>query len=208
MIERRLKTRCAGGFWLLSGVVWMIASGVTAPARASPAPAIRPAAYDQRQVDREAERCKDRAAGDPTEIQACDGRAFTAALKAVSKSPANAQFQAFIQALSDPLVFKLTGGEDALSQEVVVSAALSKLAGRRALVLTGQDLQFQPPKGKPTIAGSFSWLSDHEDAVQFEGRWARIKAADCAAYAAPNCQQRLEQALRQTLAEVLADARK
>ena len=129
-----------------------------------------------------------------------------AAIKGASKSRANADFRAFLPDLFEPLFNKITGGEDSLAQQVVISAAFTKLAGLRAQVLNGQNPKLVPLK--TSSRGSFAWMSKRKTAAGFEARWARIKAADCAAYPVPNCDQRLEQALRQSLAGPLSEAPK
>lgn len=193
------RQECTKRFRRLVAVVGVMASGLLASAPASAALLLRLVAYDQAKVDRDLERCQDRAAGNPTEIQACDDRAFNAALRAVPRSPANEEYQKLLQDLFEPLLFARTGGEDSLAERDVVTGAFEEFAGLRARILTGQNPQLRPQPTAPTPGSSFSWVSDRKAAARLEERWARIKIADCAAYAVASCEQRLEQALGQTV---------
>lgn len=154
-------------------------------------------------------RCENRAAGDPTAIQACDTRGVAVAVGHVPKSPANARFKALLTDLFEPLLFARTGGEDVLAERVVVSQAFVEFASRRASILTGKPgPRPQSRKAASAPGSSFAWVEDQEDAVDFGRRWTAIKAADCKAYPVPDCQQRLEGALRLLVDEIVPAGKK
>jgi hypothetical protein len=188
------------------GVLALAVCTGVAQAQPKSTPLLRFVAYDQSKVDRDKDRCENRTDfPGPTEIQDCLDRAMETEIKAASKSQANPQFRAFAPELYEPLLSKITGGEDALAEQVVVTGVLTELAGLRAQILNGQNPPLTLGKLAFSRGGTFSWLSDRKMAAELQKRWAMIKAGDCAAYPVPNCDQRLEQALQQKISEALSE---
>lgn len=150
------------------------------------------------------ETCIEAAAGDPAALMACHSATMTAAGAMVGRSGKETAFRGLLRDLFEPLLFARTGGEDALAERVVVSAAFADLAVRRAAILTGAA-QAKGPQG--TVRPFAGW----PDAVAGEGfaaRWTAIRTADCAAYPVRNCARRMDAVMRRTVRELRPRAAK
>ena len=97
-----------------------------------------------------------------------------------------------------PLMYTVTGGEDALSARKSVMASYFDLARLRAEILTGTGAKrARTPQSDGNL---FQWL-DRNTARSFSKRWEAIKQADCTAYPVPNCSARLDAAFRETVTD-------
>lgn len=121
--------------------------------------------------------------------QQCHSQAIREADALVARSKGGPDLHALLPDLFEPLLYALTGGEDALAMRMVVMGAYSDFARQRAAILTGVG---STADDRP-VAAAFDRLGDV--GAGFSQRWAAIRDADCAAYPVTNCAARLDAAM-------------
>lgn len=139
--------------------------------------------------------CIERAGGSSPALEACDSDAIDAMDGLLTRSTNNKSFDSLLSDLFEPLLFLRTGGEDILSDRMVVSDALADLARRRVSILSG--VPDSTPSSPGRTGGPFDALAGQKvDLALLEQKWRAIRSADCAAYQVNNCAERLDAALR------------
>lgn len=148
----------------------------------------------------------------PAYLQACDGAAIEAYDKLLPRARTHALRQAlfaemiglFLEAINpDRAHYRNYAQADI----VVAVSNYADLARRRAEILTGAVPAPLSRTAARAKAGLFDWIDRtpglraaiHDDTLTTRTvtrRWAAIRNADCAAYPAPRCAERLDDAMR------------
>lgn len=161
--------------------------------------------------------CGERGSGDPPVLVDCDYRAWTAADALVRRSGGNLGFRTLLNDLFDPLMDRLTGGEDALAIRVVVTHSLAELSVRRAAILTGESRVSLPREHvRHSVASLLRWPATQRNEVarsmigpraaqSWLRRWVAVRDQDCAAYPVPRCAEMLDGAFRWMIYSLLTD---
>ncbi|HEX8525924.1 hypothetical protein [Allosphingosinicella sp.] len=140
----------------------------------------------------------------PAELQRCDTEVIDAAEALLPRARGNDRLNALFPDMFESLVYAKSGGEDALTWRVVVMAAYGDLALLRATILTGVDdrrLHLTRPEGTAG-PGLFALPSRWVDEDGITRRWQAIRSDDCAEYNVPRCEERLDQASRETIGAI------
>jgi hypothetical protein len=161
--------------------------------------------------------CGERGSGDPPVLVDCDYRAWTAADALVRRSGGNLGFRSLLNDLFDPLMDRLTGGEDALAIRVVVTHSLAELSLRRAAILTGESRVSLPREHvRHSVASLLRWPATQRNDVarsmigpraaqSWLRRWVAVRDQDCAAYPVPRCAEMHDGAFRWMIYSLLTD---
>jgi hypothetical protein len=146
----------------------------------------------------------------PQDMEACHSKAIHA-FDALLQPSRHKEFDGFLLDISDPLIYFLTKGDDALAMHVVVSGSQKDLARERAAILTGAG--GRPPRARRNHQSLNQLLGKvHGDPRmgQFHygqhllRHWVSVRNADCAAHAVPHCAERLDAALADVLERIFS----
>lgn len=151
-------------------------------------------------VDQERQRCQARDKDpSPAQLQACDSSAIDAYDALLRRSKSNPTFERLVPSLFESLLYRATGGEDALAMRVVVLSGLTDLARSRVVILAGARDKHRVLRARKDL---FGWVSDSRAREELRTNWSKIRKNDCKIYPVPQCRQRLDAALSKLISDV------
>jgi hypothetical protein len=154
-----------------------------------------------RQIDRSRHACKVRSKyPSPAELQSCDADAIHSYGSLLAKSKSSPAFETLLSDTFEPLLLRMTGGDDALAIRVVVLSNQADFARTRVQILTGRT-HLNAPGRRATNAATFSWIASKQQRRKFALRWTLIRQQDCQVYRVRQCDEQLDRALTQLLKE-------